>query len=578
MSEATTEWQLPESDSELEELMKVQVEPLPEEGELVVGTVVTATVASVDADPIELTLNETTKARCPLADAKAIDGKLPAVGETLDVLLEDRDEDGNWQVSIDKARQLERFDEMERVAKDGGQIDATITVALRNGLSADFDGFRCFVPYSESGISRELAPTVVGQSFRFEIQRLDRKNAQLVLSRKAFAAAERADAFRSFAEAHKEGEIVSGTVTRITDFGAFVALSDEVEGLLHVSELSTERVDHPGVALASGDEVQVQILSIDTERQRIGLSRREVERQQTREAMAALSEGDIIEGTVDDFAPFGAFITFGEGLRGLCHISELSWTERVNHPSELLEKGQQVRARILGLDPKETRISLSIRGSESDPFAEFLAEHPVGSKVTGKITRVEDYGLFVELTEGIEGLCHVSDLTWEGRPDTPADAGEFNVGDEIEVMLLQAEGERRRIGLGVKQLSGDPWDDAGERVTPGTIFTGRVSRLDEHAAFIELVPGLEGRLHISEISVERVESIRSALRIGQEVEVMTKAADRSRRRIDLSIKAIEEKRIADQPRSWDDSSSMGDLATALKESGLVAEAEKNEEN
>jgi small subunit ribosomal protein S1 len=325
--------------------------------------------------------------------------------------------------------------------------------------------------------------------------------------------------------------------------------------------------------LNRGEKVKVKVISLDPESLKIGLSRKDILREVYQQEVESLEVDRVYEGTVSSLVDFGAFIELKPGIEGLCHISEIRWTEHVEHPSEVLEVGETVKVRLLSKDAAEQRLSLSIRQVEENPWSELLDEHPPGSVVEGTITRIEDYGLFIEIAEGIEGLCHVSDLSWEERPDTPLEFADYSVGDSIEVKILDIDINRQRIGLGVKHLTTDPWDEAGERVKEGSIYSARVTRFGNDAAYLTVAPGLEGRLHISEVSTDRVDSIRSSLRIGQEVDVMTVNADRKRRRLDLSIKAIMEKRLREQPSSFDEGGAMNPLSEAFAAKGFTTTTE-----
>jgi small subunit ribosomal protein S1 len=289
-----------------------------------------------------------------------------------------------------------------------------------------------------------------------------------------------------------------------------------------------------------------------------------------RNRLGSIEAGTTIEGRVTRIADFGAFVEVVEDVEGLCHVSEMSWTSRISHPSEVLSEGDVVKMKILAVDAESGRVSLSLRALEDNPWASIEKDFPAGSVAAGVITRVEDYGLFVKVAEGVEGLCHIGDLTWVGRPDRPSDVSDYAVGDSLEVKVLSIDVSRSRISLGVKQLSGDPWDDAGDKTTVGTIFTAEVVRFDDQSAFLKICEGLDARMHISEISEERIDSIRAALRIGQEVEVMTIRADRDRRRLDISVKAVAAKIEAETPKSYEDKASMNPMAAALAASGLAS--------
>lgn len=560
-------YELPPADAELAGLIGLQIHAEADDGALPYGGIVDATVVSIDAEVVTLNANGTL-VQVALDDARDVHGNIPDASAKVRVLIEGQSANGAWTGSIDKVRQLTRYESLVAQSKISTPIAATVLVARRSGFSLDVNGFRAFLPNEESGITRDQAFAVLGQTVDVEITGLDEKNLELRVSRKRFADQERAAAFQQVAAKLNIMDVVDGIVTSTTNYGAFVDING-IEGLLHISEMGIERVDARHLPVQVGDTVRVQIVSIDEERQRVGLSRKEVLLAEQHEKLSQLEPQSLVEGTVAGLTDFGAFIEFGDGFRGLCHVSELSWTERIQKPGDKLALGEVHTFRLLQVDPAGGRISLSLRQASDNPWSRFIESTPVGAQLDGRIVAVEDRGLVVAVNDELQGFVRLADLSWTIRAEKPSDVREFTVGETLPVALLQVDSQRQRILLGLKQLESDPWDLAGEATTVGHIYTATVERITDSAAFLTVVPGLEARMHISEISAERVESIRSALRIGEEIEVMTIQADRQRRRLDVSIKAIEAKNLADQPRAYAEESSMGALADALRSSGLV---------
>ncbi|TVR01394.1 MAG: S1 RNA-binding domain-containing protein, partial [Deltaproteobacteria bacterium] len=563
-------WTLPPAPEDWESLF-AEVEP-HDVDRIDDGTVCTATVSDVDDDGVTLQLASGEDAWCDIEDASLPGDPLLRPGDAVRVLLLGRRARGERQVSISRARLVEDFDRWTARIKAKDRVKGTITQVLRGGFTVEADGLRCFVPGRHSGIPLRSAFSALGKTFEFEVLRLDPSEGRPVLSRKRLAEHQAAEQRTAMLESLTEGEVKTGTVTRIAPFGAFVDIGEGVEGLLHVSEMALHRVEDPARFVQQGQRVKVKIIRVEQERGRIGLSMRDFAEQAQRDRLEGIEVGTDVRGTVRRITDFGAFIEIADGVEGLCHISELSWTERPQHPSDILDVDEEVEVRVLEVRPEEGRISLSLRAGQEDPWARFIEDSPVGSLIDGRIARIENYGIFLEVAEGVEGLCHVSDLTWEGRPESPQDVRPFEIGETMQVRLLECDLERRRLRLGLKHVEGDPWDDAADSLKEGQRIQVRVTRFDEQAAWCEIAPGLEGRLHISQISTERVEHIRSALRIGQELTVMLTRADRASRRIDLSVRALIEAEERSAPRSHtDDSEGLNPLAVALRASAIAGD-------
>lgn len=533
-----------------------------------VGDVVEARVERDLGTELELRTTDDRVVRVSHAESRPPGVReLPEVGTSVQVHLEELRNDGSFVGSIGRAALLRMADALYAAAREGAKTTAHVHHLTRGGFAVEVMGVRGFMPGAESGIPVSDAEIALGRSFDVHVVRVDDKDLQPVVSRKAMAADEarhlREAAFANF----EVGQSVSGVVSSIRPFGAFVRIG-AVEGLLHVSELSLENLDEPGAVLKVGDEVQAKVIEVNAARGRLSLSRRDLLMAAQEQKLASMPLGAVLTGTVRRLTDFGAFIALEPGVEGLCHVSELSWTTRVSHPSEVLTVGQEVQVRVLSADAR--RVALSLRAVEANPWSALLESTREGDIVDGTIRRIESYGLFVEVAPGIEGLAHISDLTWEGRPAKPSDVSPWKIGDAIKVRVLKLDAEKRRISLGVKQLTEDPWEAAGDRLQQDAVLTGTVTRLEDNAAWVQLAPGIEGRIHISEMSLDRVDSVRAAVRPGQEVTVMIVKLDRDRRRVDLSIKAVEAKIAAETPSSYQDSDSAPSMmAQALANKGLV---------
>jgi small subunit ribosomal protein S1 len=563
-------WTMPAPEPALTALLGAPLDAADEAG-AGVGDVVDARVERDLGHEFELRTTDDRFVRVSHAESKPPGVKeLPEIGAQVRVHLEELRNDGTFIGSVGRATMLTIADALQEAAVNQVRTSAQVHHLTRGGFAVEVMGVRGFLPGAESGIPVSDAEIALGRSFEVNVVRVDEKDLQPVVSRKAMADDE-ARGMRDAAFANFEvGQTVSGIVSSIRPFGAFVRVGP-VEGLLHISELSLENIDEPGAVLKVGDKVEARVIEVNAARGRLSLSRREILMAAQEQKVASIPTGDVLTGTVRRLTDFGAFIELQPGVEGLCHISELSWTSRVSHPSEVLTVGQEVRVRVLSVDAR--RVALSLRAVEANPWSAFLASTGEGDVVEGTVRRVESYGLFVEVAPGIEGLAHISDLTWEGRPSKPSDVAPWQPGDALKVRVLKLDAEKRRISLGVKQLTEDPWDAAGDRLQQDTILTAPVSRFEDNAAWVQVAPGIEGRIHISEMSLERVDSVRAAVRQGQEVTVMVVKVDRDRRRVDLSIKAVEAKIAAETPSSYEDSDNAPSImAQALANKGLIPKA------
>jgi len=559
-------WEVPPMDDEFRALLTSPVEAdLSDEP---VGTWMAGTVVSSGFAGVVVELAGGQRVSCRPDESAPIGGTVPEVGATVTVFITGTTSDGHLSGSVATGALLAQYERLLQAGSGGLTVPGVVTHIARGGFFVYALGVRCFLPGRDSGVSRAMAPSMLGRELTFEVVRLS-QDLEPILSRRSMARREQQTQRGEALSRLTVGDVVTGTVTSIQPFGAFVDLGG-VDGLLHVSELTVESSDHPEQQVHVGDEIEVKIISIDEKKGRIALSRRELLVAQSQQELEKIATGSIIDVRITRLADFGAFAELLPGIEGLLHVSELSWTERVTHPSELVSVGQQLKVKVLSRDGG--RISLSLRQTESDPWTTFAAENEAGAVLTGRVTRIESFGVFVELAPSIEGLCHISDLTWEGRPSTPADVHPWKVGDEIQVKLLQIDAGRRRASLGIKQLTTDPWDAAADLLVVGNVVDARIVRFDDHAAWARIGDAIDGRIHVSELSTERVDSIRAAVRFDQVVTVKVLTADRDRRRIDLSIKAAILDDLAASGTEYADQSAAPSLGDLLRNRGLLTEA------
>lgn len=526
------------------------------------GDLVAATVTAISDTALTLTLDSGLSATCAKAEAAAPGHNLPSVGDRVHATIESLSTAGAT-LSIAKAQSIAAFDAWAQRANAHTELEATVQIVLRGGFGIEADGARLLLPYRESGIRNEAAHDAVGRKFRFEVTEFDPERAQIMVSRKRFAEADRNQDRAAILASLSEGAPVTGTVRSIVAFGAFVDIGG-VDALLHISDASLEHVEDLNSVLRVGDQIEAVVRSVDAEKGKVSISRKSLLESGAREKLAGFENGAILTGTVARFSDIFAFITLEDGVEGSVHVSEIAWGKRLQHPADELTEGQSVQVKVLSVDAANRRVKLSIKQTTADPLASFGDTVAEGALVTGTISRIEEYGLFVKLQEGLEGLCHISDLSWTARPDRPTDVAPFKVGDSLEVRVLSVDLATRRLKLGLKQVSADPWTEAGALTQVGTLLKATVTRFDKDAAYLLVAPNLEGRMHISEVSIDRVDSIRSALRIGQEVECMVIKSEAQRRRLDLSVKAVAAKAEAETPKSYADADmSMSPLAAAI---------------
>jgi small subunit ribosomal protein S1 len=376
----------------------------------------------------------------------------------------------------------------------------------------------------------------LGQAFKFKVIKFNKKRGNIVLSRRVLLEKERAALKESTLERLKEGQVVEGIVKNLTEYGAFIDLGG-IDGLLHITDMSWGRVNHPSELFQVGDHVRVKVLKFNADTERVSLGLKQITEDPWSRAAEKYIPGTVVRGKVVSLKDYGAFIELEEGIEGLVHISEMSWTRRVKHPSKMVAVGDMVEAVVLDVDVKQNRISLGMKQLEPNPYEQLTEKYPPGTVVKGKVRNIADFGIFVEIEEGIDGLVHISDMSWTQRVKHPSEL--FQKGDDVEAVLLNidtSDGEKPKISLGIKQLVADPWDRIPFEYPTGKVVDGKVLKVLDFGAFVELERGVEGLVHVSEISEEHVEDPRAVLNPGQEVKVQILSTDAAERKIALSIK------------------------------------------
>ena len=482
-------------------------------------------------------------------------------GDELLVYIESLErDDGYLSLSKSQADKLKVWDEVAEVYNRGDILEGTVVDKVRGGLVVDI-GVKAFLPGSQiSLVPTKDLDSFMNQTVRCKIIKFNKKRGNVVLSRRTVLEDERSHLKEATLSNLEEGADVDGIIKNVTDYGVFVDLGG-IDGLLHVTDISWGRSDNPQRNFRVGDPIKVKILKYDQEKQRVSLGLKQLSDDPWSQVGGKYPPGSVVEGRVVSLTNYGAFVSLEDGVEGLVHVSEMSWNKKVKHPNKILNVGDTVKAKVLELDPDNRKISLGMKQLEANPWEALIYKYPVGSKIKGTISNITDFGIFVSVEDGIDGLVHISDLSWTGKVKNPAEV--YQRGQEIEAKVLHIDVESEKFSLGVKQLSEDPWDRADKKFSPGTRHKAKVVRITDFGAFVEVAPEIEGLIHISEIANEKIESVASVLSEGQEVECEVINLDPKERKMSLSIKAMKRRQDQKDMRKYLDesetlSSSLGD--------------------
>jgi len=470
-----------------------------------------------------------------VSGAEFDDIKTVKVGDEVDVLIEKlEDKEGMVVLSKEKAEFKQNWDKILTICNEGGRIAGKVKAVVKGGLVVNI-GVEAFLPASQIDVitPKNLAQ-FVGNTYDFKVVKINQERQNIVLSRRELIEAERTERRQKLLAEMVPGDIRKGTVKNITDFGAFIDLNG-IDGLLHITDMSWGRVGHPSEVLKVGQDIDVVVLDVNKEKERVSLGLKQKMANPWANIEAKFPVGTKVKGKIVNLVPYGAFVELEPGVEGLVHVTELSWTKRVAKPSDILKQDQEIEAIVLGINRDEQKISLGIRQLESNPWDNAEQKYPPGTRVKGKIRNLTSYGAFIELEEGLDGMIHVSDISWTRKINHPSEV--FKKGDEVEAQVLEVDKANQRIAVGVKQLSQDPWDQIDQLYKVGDLVNGQVTKLASFGAFVGLKHDIDGLVHISQISEERVDKIKNVLKAGQEVNARVIKIDKGDRRIGLSIKA-----------------------------------------
>ena len=457
------------------------------------------------------------------------------IGDEVEVLLERLEDDsGMVRLSKERAAHKQNWDKIVKVFQGDGLIKGKVKAVVKGGLTVNI-GVEAFLPGSQIDVvpPKDLQQ-FVGNTYDFKIVKINDDRKNVVLSRRELIEQERSEKRQKFLETVKIGSTVKGSVKNLTDFGAFIDL-DGMDGLLHITDMTWGRLGHPSELLKVGQELEVQVLDINKEKERVSLGLKQTQKNPWDKIEERFPTGTKVKGKITNLVPYGAFVEVEEGVEGLIHVSELSWTKRIARPSDVLALGQEVEAVVLGVNKEEQKISLGVRQLEANPWDEIEHKYMIGKQVKGTVRNMTAYGAFVELEEGIDGMVHVSDLSWTRKINHPSEI--LKKGDELEAVVIDIDKQNQRISLGLKQLEDDPWKSIDQRYKIGDLVTGKVTKLASFGAFVQLADDIDGLVHISQLSEEHVTKVKDILKVGQEVEARVIKVDKTERRIGLSVKA-----------------------------------------
>ena len=502
------------------------------------GEVVTGRIISVDKDYVLVDIGYKSEGQIRIQEFQGEDGNLVAnEGDSVDVMVEWwDDEEERVVLSKEKAAKVKVWEAIKKSFDEDQTVEGVIVNRVKGGFSVDI-GVQAFLPGSQADLRpiRNL-DEMVGKTFTFKILKYNRKRSNIVLSRRVILEEERDSKRTATLESIEDGNIVDGIVKNITEYGVFVDLGG-VDGLLHITDISWGRVKHPSELFSVGDKITVKILSFDIERERVSLGMKQLTEDPWLAAKERYPIGSRVNGKVVSLTDYGAFVELEEGIEGLIHVSEMSWTRKIRHPSKVVSVGDVVDTIVLDIKPESRRISLGMKQVVPNPWDVISEKYPVGTTIEGKIKNITDFGLFIGIGEGIDGLVHISDISWIKRIKHPSEL--YKKGDVVQAIVLDIEKENERFSLGIKQLEEDPWKTVAERYEVGKEITGTVTNLTDFGVFVEIEEGIEGLVHVSEISKEKIKTPIGKFSIGDVITAKVMNINSQERRIGLSIKRLE---------------------------------------
>ncbi len=537
------------------------------------GSIVSGRVVRFTDDAVIVDIGHKSEGEIPKGEFLQPDGSLAvAVGDVVEVYLDSfEDNDGEMVLSRERAEMFRAWDRISDAYEKSEIVEGRVIARVKGGLSVDI-GVKAFLPGSQVDLRpvRNL-DKLIGAKLAFKIIKFNKKRGNIVLSRRVLLEQDR-EKLRSETLSHlKEAAVLKGIVKNITDYGAFIDLGG-IDGLLHITDMSWGRINHPSQMFEVGQEIEVKVLSYDESRQRVSLGYKQLQNDPWLTVGDRYQVNARVKGTVVSLTDYGAFVEMEQGVEGLIHISEMSWSKRIKHPSKVVQVGDEVEVVILAIDTENRRISLGMKQIEPNPWDIVREKYQEGDIIRGKIRNITDFGIFVGIEDGIDGLIHISDISWTDRINHPGDL--FKKGDDVEAKILQIDAENERFSLGIKQLGEDPWGKAAKDLPPGTKSTGKVTKVVDFGVFVELAPGVEGMIHVSELADDPNAKVEDLAKEGDTVEFIVLSSDSEERRFSLSRKALLKQLQGDELKQY--ISQVSEPKTGLADAFAKAKAAKEQ--
>jgi small subunit ribosomal protein S1 len=528
------------------------------------GNIAQGKVVQITNDMVMVDVGWKTEGFIPASELKDAQGNINvSVGDEIEVFIDKRDADGNLILSKNKATKLKVWDEIKSACENNTPVKGKVVEKVKGGLSVDI-GIIAFLPGSQVDVRpvKDL-DQLVGQTMDFKVLKYDRKRNNVVLSRRSIVASERETEKKGILESIREESIVQGVIKNITDYGIFIDLGG-IDGLLHVTDISWGRITKPSDHFRKGDKITVKVLSFDREKERVSLGFKQLTENPWEHIMEKYPVGSIAEGKVVNLTDYGVFVELETGVEGLVHISEMYWTREIKHPSKVLKVGDEIKVVVLDVNTEAKRISLSLKQTSPNPWEKLKEKYPEGTIVKGVVRNITNFGVFVGIEEGIDGLIHVSDISWKHRVSHPSEY--FKKGQEVEAVVEKVDVENEKFSLSVKKMEKNPWEALSQKYAPGSVVNGKITNFTDFGIFVEIEEGIEGLVHISEISQKRVKTSSELYAMGDTVSAVIKSIDPKSKKIRLSIKDAEAPAPSSSNHYLNNKENLGsNLAQALAE-------------